>query len=67
MILDLADTILLASAGLAVLAQISRTAVQRQGELRVANCSADVMRVIHMVRFDKVLSLFPDVESAYGS
>ncbi len=67
LILDLADTILLASAGLAVLAQISRTAVQRQGELRVANCSADVMRVIHMVRFDKVLSLFPDVESAYGS
>lgn len=63
-ILDMSDTILLASAGLAALAQINRTAAEHQGALRVANCSDDVMRVIQMVRFDKVLSLYSDVDAA---
>ncbi|MBK8988821.1 MAG: WecB/TagA/CpsF family glycosyltransferase [Chloroflexi bacterium] len=63
-VLDLSETVLLASAGLAALAQISRNAIERSGELRVANCSKDVLRVIQMVRFDKVLSLYSDVSAA---
>ena len=64
LILDLADTILLASAGLAALAKINRTAAEQNGELRVVNCSEDVMRVIKMVRFDKILALYTDIDEA---
>ncbi len=64
LILDLADTILLASAGLAALAKINRAADEQNGELRVVNCSEDVMRVIKMVRFDKVLALYSDIDEA---
>lgn len=63
-VLDLSETVLLASAGLAALAQLKRIADERDGELRVANCSKDVMRVIEMVRFDKVLALYHDVPAA---
>lgn len=64
LILDLADTVFLASAGLAALAQLNRQAGEYEGELRVTNCSADVLRVIEMVRFDRVLSLYGDLPSA---
>lgn len=64
LILDLSDTVLLASAGLAALAKINRDADEINGSLRVVNCSDDVMRVIKMVRFDKVLSLYSDVDAA---
>jgi N-acetylglucosaminyldiphosphoundecaprenol N-acetyl-beta-D-mannosaminyltransferase len=64
LILDLSETILLASAGLAALAKINRMADEKNGSLRVANCSEDVMRVIKMVRFDKVLSLYNDIDEA---
>lgn len=63
-VLDLSETVLLASAGLAVLAQMNRIAHERSGELRVANCSKDVLRVIEMVRFDKILALYNDVPAA---
>jgi N-acetylglucosaminyldiphosphoundecaprenol N-acetyl-beta-D-mannosaminyltransferase len=64
LILDLSETALLASAGLAALAKINRVAEENNGELRVTNCSDDVMRVIKMVRFDKVLTLYSDVDEA---
>lgn len=64
LILDLSDTVFLASAGLAMLASLHREASEREGELRVTNCSNDVQRVIEMVRFDKVLSLYGDLASA---
>lgn len=64
LILDLSSTIFLASAGLAALAQLNRQADEQDGELRVTNCSEDVLRVIEMVRFDQVLSLYGDLNSA---
>jgi anti-anti-sigma factor len=64
LILDLSDTVFLASAGLAALAHLHRLADERNGEFRVTNCSADVLRVIEMVRFDRVLSLYGDLSSA---
>ncbi|MBE2220080.1 MAG: WecB/TagA/CpsF family glycosyltransferase [Anaerolineae bacterium] len=64
LILDLSETTLLASAGLASLAKINRTAAEQNGALRVTNCSEDVMRVIKMVRFDKILTLYTDVDEA---
>lgn len=64
LILDLKDTVFLASAGLAALAQLNRLAKEFEGELRIANCTKDVMKVIEMVRFDRILSLYPDIPSA---
>lgn len=64
LILDFSDTLFLASAGLAVLAELNRKAQKAKGELRVAGCMPDVLRVIQMVRFDKVLMLYEDVNTA---
>lgn len=64
LVLDFSDTVFLASAGLAVLARLNRLAQEKKGELRVASYSADVYSVIEMVRFDKVLTLYRDVEAA---
>ena len=64
LILDLSETVFLASAGLAALAHLHRLADEKNGEFRVTNCSADVLRVIEMVRFDRVLSLYGDLSSA---
>ena len=64
LIIDLSETVFLASAGLAALAKLNRIATELNGELRVANCSTDVMRVIELVRFDRVLALYGDLSSA---
>ncbi len=64
LVIDLANTAFLASAGLALLADLNRVATDLGGELRVAGYSDDVYRVMEMVRFDKVLTLYGDVNAA---
>lgn len=64
LILDLQETVFLASAGLAALAKINRLAVEQEGELRLTNCSSDARKVLEMVRFDKVLTVYEDLASA---
>ena len=64
LILDFTDTVFLGSAGLAAMLNINRLALEKSGALRVSSCSEDVHKVIKMVRFDKVLSIHPDVQSA---
>lgn len=63
-VLDCTGLAFLTSAGLAMLAQFHRQAEEKGGMLRVAGCSDDVMRVIQMTRFDRVLSLFDNVTGA---
>ena len=64
LICDLSETIFLASAGLAALAQLRQMALKLEGEFRVVNCSQDALRVIKMARFDRVLSLYSDFSLA---
>jgi N-acetylglucosaminyldiphosphoundecaprenol N-acetyl-beta-D-mannosaminyltransferase len=64
LVVDLADTVFLASAGLAILAQAHRQAAAQGGALRVAGTAGDALRVIQMVRFDQFLALYPSVASA---
>jgi N-acetylglucosaminyldiphosphoundecaprenol N-acetyl-beta-D-mannosaminyltransferase len=59
-VLDLAETVILASAGLAVLLNLHKKALQKGGELRIANCSQDVMRTIRLVRMDTFLKIDHD-------
>ncbi|MCB9420709.1 MAG: WecB/TagA/CpsF family glycosyltransferase [Ardenticatenaceae bacterium] len=63
-VLDCTGLAFLTSAGLAMLAQFHRQAEEKGGILRVAGCSDDVMRVIQMTRFDRMLTLFDNVTGA---
>lgn len=64
LILDCSELIFLASAGLAMFAKLNREAEERDGVLRVAGCGQDALRVIEIMRFDRVLSLFDSVAEA---
>ncbi len=64
LVLDFTPTFFLASAGLAALVKLSRQAREKGGELRIAGCSADCLRVIKLARLDGVLALFADVRAA---
>jgi anti-sigma B factor antagonist len=64
MVIDLSETVLLTSAGLALLGKLSRLAKEQDGQLRVAGCSKDVRRVMELARFDQVLTIYPDRAAA---
>lgn len=64
LIVDFAGTVFLTSAGLAALVTLHREAEAANGALRVAGCSDDVLEVLRMVRFEKVLALYPDLPTA---
>jgi N-acetylglucosaminyldiphosphoundecaprenol N-acetyl-beta-D-mannosaminyltransferase len=64
LIVDFSDTMFLTSAGLAALAQLNKDANALNGQLRLAGCNRDVAHVIHMVRFDKFLSIYESVSVA---
>ena len=64
LVIDLAGTTILASAGLAVLAHLHKLAIEVNGQFRVANCSDEVLQTIRLVRMDKLLSIHPQVSSA---
>jgi anti-anti-sigma regulatory factor len=44
--------------------KFKRLVQERGGELHVACCSPDVLRVIQLVRFDKLFKLFDNVSAA---
>jgi N-acetylglucosaminyldiphosphoundecaprenol N-acetyl-beta-D-mannosaminyltransferase len=64
LVLDFSETVFLASAGLAVIAALQRQAAASQGELRLANCARDVRRVLEMVRFDRIIGIYADLNTA---
>lgn len=64
LIIDMAETIFLASAGMAALIKLDRLAREHGGELRVANCSPDVLRTLKLVKLDALLRVFPSTAEA---
>jgi len=64
LVLDFTDTAYISSAGLAAIARLAREAKARSLELRLAGCAGDVLRTLQLVRFDKMLSIYPSVASA---
>jgi N-acetylglucosaminyldiphosphoundecaprenol N-acetyl-beta-D-mannosaminyltransferase len=67
LVLDFSRTDFLASAGLAVLANLRQRTTHQQGELRLAGCSRDVRRVFELVGFDRLLVFCDDVDDAIRS
>ena len=64
LVLNLTNTIFLASAGMAAIAKLSREAVAMNGELRLAGSQGDVARTLELMNFDKVLPVFTDMATA---
>jgi N-acetylglucosaminyldiphosphoundecaprenol N-acetyl-beta-D-mannosaminyltransferase len=59
LLIDMTDTVFLASAGMAALLRLDRAAREHGGELRVAGCSPDVLRTLKLVKLDAILNVFP--------
>jgi N-acetylglucosaminyldiphosphoundecaprenol N-acetyl-beta-D-mannosaminyltransferase len=64
LVLDLSETVFLASAGLATFVQLNREAREEGGELRLTSGSEEVRSVLRIARFDQVFTLYNDVFAA---
>ncbi len=64
LVLDLSDTVFLASAGLATFVQLKRKAQEQRGELRLTGCSKDVKSVLRLAHFDQLFPIYNDVFAA---
>lgn len=64
LVVDLSDTVFLASAGMAALIRLDRAARENGGELRVAGCNPEVLRTLKLVKLDTILKVFPTVKEA---
>ncbi|MFV9503982.1 MAG: WecB/TagA/CpsF family glycosyltransferase [Oscillochloridaceae bacterium umkhey_bin13] len=67
LVIDLAETAFLASAGMAALLQLDKLARSSQGSLRIAGGTPDVIRTLKLVKLDTILALFPSVSEAAAS
>ncbi|MBP1466134.1 WecB/TagA/CpsF family glycosyltransferase [Candidatus Chloroploca sp. M-50] len=64
LILDMSEVIFLASIGMSMLIKVDRAARERGGELRITNCSSDVLRTLKLVKLETILNLYPDLATA---
>jgi N-acetylglucosaminyldiphosphoundecaprenol N-acetyl-beta-D-mannosaminyltransferase len=64
LVIDLSETVFLASAGIATLLKLDRQAREQGGELRVAGGTNDVLRTLKLVRVDRIIQIFPSVQAA---
>lgn len=64
LVLDLATTVFLSSAGLGMLVKLEKLAQSMGGEIRLANCSRDVVRSLELGRMEMVVKWFPSLEAA---
>ncbi|NTU78086.1 MAG: WecB/TagA/CpsF family glycosyltransferase [Chloroflexales bacterium] len=58
LVVDLSETVFLASAGMAALIRLDRLTQEHNGMLRVAGCSPDVLRTLKLVKLDSILKIF---------
>jgi N-acetylglucosaminyldiphosphoundecaprenol N-acetyl-beta-D-mannosaminyltransferase len=66
LIVDLSETVFLASAGLAALIALNREARNQDGELRLACLMPDALQVVRLARLDGVFAVYRDVREAGG-
>ncbi|RRR65913.1 MAG: WecB/TagA/CpsF family glycosyltransferase [Candidatus Viridilinea halotolerans] len=57
MVIDLQETIFLASAGMATLLKLDRMLRERKGSLRITGCTPEVLRTLKLVKLDTVLTI----------
>ncbi len=64
---DLSGVDYMSSAGLRALLETVKEARQRGGDLRLAAVRPDVLRVLDLSGFTRILKVFPDTAAAAGS
>jgi N-acetylglucosaminyldiphosphoundecaprenol N-acetyl-beta-D-mannosaminyltransferase len=64
LILDLTETTIVTSSGVGALKKLHATAYRHHGAFRIVNTSKDVLRVIHLLGFDNILEVYPNVTVA---
>lgn len=64
LVVDLSETVFLASAGIATLIKLDRLCREQGGHLHIASGSADVLRTLRLLHLDVLLRVFPTVEAA---
>lgn len=64
LIVDLSETVFLASAGLAALITLSREARSLDGELRLACLMPDALQVLKLAKLDGVFAIYPSITEA---
>lgn len=64
LVVDLSETVFLASAGMAALVKLDRLCREHGGELRITGGAPDVLRTLRLVNLDKILQIFPDIAAA---
>jgi anti-sigma B factor antagonist len=67
LVADLARVDYMSSAGLRALLETVKEARQRGGDLRLASVQPNVLRVLDLSGFTKILKVFPDVDAAAAS
>ncbi len=67
LVVDLSETVFLASAGIATLIKLDRLCREHGGHLRIASGSADVLRTLRLLKLDVMLRVFPTVEAALAT
>jgi len=64
LIINLEETMLLSSTGLAVLMSLNQQSGSQGGEVRIAGCSQEVLHSLQQVGLDTVLPVFANVQTA---
>lgn len=67
LVVDLSETVFLASAGIATLIKLDQLCREHGGHLRIASNSADVLRTLRLLQLDVMLCVFPTVEAALAT
>lgn len=64
-VMDFTDTVFLASAGLAVMAELHRRVNEVEGQMVLTGCSPEVYKVIQLVKFDQFLTIEQQATSEF--
>lgn len=67
LICDFSTTVFLSSAGLVALSRLHDAAVRMHGELKLINCCDDVLKVVKMAHFDRLLPVYSSYSQAVAS
>lgn len=67
LVIDLSETVFLASAGMAAMIRLNRLAQEQASSLRITGCSPDVLRTLKLVKLDTILTIFATMEAAMSA
>ncbi|MBX0328800.1 WecB/TagA/CpsF family glycosyltransferase [Oscillochloris sp. ZM17-4] len=64
LVMDFSETSFMSSAGMAALLKLDKAARAKNGALRIASCSHDLIRTLKLIKLDNILTVMQDVATA---